>query len=1728
MTTTSNDSKHIVNFLRESNISKYTNIMSSEDVIQELLSVSTNKASQDLSEKVKSEPEILKAISDVFQSITTEPLTINEILAMLYENYGKVIVPDVDPTSKAIVDAQNKKNAEILQSLGNFITIIYAEDFNLNLNSRNKYLKYNAQETKFEEAKNGKVKFSETPFSLKKIAPITKSGKYQHGSTYGIVNEDYIKETKGQNTDVPLYNLEEMCHAKFDVLNPSDANEVNQKKDENFVNGTTNSKLISSKAKPGFAYVLMDQPDLRIGTRNSLELATFFNMLSTVELSKCQPFLNTTFVLPNFVKNSTSSYKLYKTASITQFLDGTPIGGQTTDNYRAFEAGFERNIQSKTGTTTQSAINSNISAFTMPQTINNFNEKFIGHNENVNINTDFSFRRSTSVHDITRPFMTIKSFNIDVAPTQGLMSFKTGKLSIVLHDRTRMVDIAPFVKPDLFGSFGAEIAIEYGWSHIDSNINDKGKVNNVKNYLGEFLNSSRVIEKYIITNSSFSMDNTGQINIELSIAMRGPVDIRSVTLSSDPAFSLQASVVGTKANTVIQEIGNLKSGGLLHGTGALEKITQAIGNEINTVGDDSNDAKVADLSISKKLCTATKLKNLRKAIKNAKFPHEFVKAFAEWSFYKKKGKKAGQYLIINPLTIGPINYDNYGDFIAGNPNDEKRSRLKNEDEIKEDEKNHNKSIAELRDKVKESEGQLEGYALKENAPQSLRDILKNRKEALTAALEAAPELDSLTYKKAYVSFSKNIQGVKSEVAYILDEDIEVVREKFLTIVSYLSQVNTSYVGVGRKAREAENSLLAKLIGGLDKADPFYNTEWQTQYERICKNKEVSNGVTVQGLGTDVGNTPFITFGSFLTGLIGTHLSCTGKFDEIQVISYTCNENCGLMSNLNVSSILLPRRALRKFLANLFEDGTTMTLEGVISQVINRFISTRTCISYGLSDFYERDKADAVKAKDPAKIQKKKINNQLRKIYSMLANEQTTPKDLETSELDDIKFVMPRVKFTFDTLTTKKSGYDTTISRISIFDQNDNPFGSINTIMKGIYDRGIITVSAQLNKLRRNYESGLLNEEAKANQASEKAAAAKQKKEKSKSTNPAKKPAKESRAKLSRNDRLSLRKKQKIAKEKFYKKSWSYIQSLINTGQLVDLGNGIYEIRDTFKLDTLKNSFKNIMPSLTYGSQNSAIIEASVSTVNESKLNTVYLTRSDRAADSKNLIAAKVAFAKDMPLRVLPSQATITIFGCPFVNFAQYIFLDFETGTTIDNSYAITGIKHDLTPGKFTTQLTLSYGDVYGKYENAAKTIARTINDILKPEQITGADNSKTITILSFDKVKIPKGKIDNRVYKDGIYKVIKLSSTLLDPKNGNIIFGKNLKFKINVTPWSLNKVSITKEPTTNKKGKDDVMQFVIDAYYNSNRDDPNNAIRRDVEVKIDLLKSDMFKKFFNKDLDKVQKANTNNTEILSFAEYIYAINYNTTYNTQKAILNAKNKKPIDTSKIKIAGHEIFESISVDFIKNETIKKSKKKSKKNKKVTANQDQTILKFIKEIISNNLTLKLEFKFKPESVSEPISPKDIVPKVVLDWDTSNFSDLMKTYKKYGDINEIKSIATLSTKYKDYIHEMLITKKYRGKEGKNFKINRIAGIKESVGDFNTGKKTPQQLKIYLKEGSLESTRLGIEFEMISGIKSLKQYKKNTTPIFEATLEYEKVVIRWDSILNNIFNVSGNTSITTE
>jgi hypothetical protein len=1649
----------IINFLRESKVNKFANVMSNEDLIKELLSKSTDPDNIEIAKNKTS----IQAIADVFQSITTDAMTINELMTLVYNKY--------DDTT--------------LLQLASFITIIHGAGDNF------------MGEGEVNQTVAGKTsavnrKWSSSHFSLPKKVPTLIRGRYDHGDTYGLLGANHISRLKAHPNKLKdeVYTIEEICHAKAEeIKNNENASSIPSQ--HNLVNATggdsSSPRIAASKTKPSLAYILMDTPELRIGTRNNLELATFFNLLSTVELSKCQPYLNAVFILPSLIKTKSSS-KVHKTASITQFFDGTPSSAETiTDNYRSLEANFkvDRSTGKREKTKQIDAVETNMSAFTMPQTINNFNEIFVGHNENVKLNTDMNFTRATSVHDITRPFLTIKSFNIDVAPTQGLMSFKTGKLSLILHDRTRMVDIAPFVKPDLFGSFGAEIAIEYGWSHIDSNLRSDN-IKNIKNYLGEFLENSRVTEKYIITNSSFNMDNTGQINIDLSIAMRGPVDIRSVKLHNDPIKRMQNSSIGTSGNAFSQAVRFINQKQTFMGTewidtekkinytnddgtqaskslsytvrpvNIIESINSIVSKQISGVDQTAKGLKASDTVIVKQL--SKNYNTAKRLINKINFPKDIVAIFKILDPRKKKSNKKNAPYVYLSGGIEPIIQLRYG----------------------------NKAI--------------DNYLTAKN--------LQSKTPGINVTLFG----DGLAV------------GLK-------EQDIDIIKENLKKLGEYLNKVDKEVLAPKRKALAREKKLIGKLMGGLDEIDPFYNTHWLKEYYRIIKEDKLTNiGVKIQGIGTPKGPTSYVSFGSFITGLIGTHLSCTGKFDEIQVVSYTCNENCGLMSSLNVSSILLNKLELRQFLASLFDDNTTFTLEGVISQVINRFISTRTNICYGLSDLYNRDpNTGNVKAKFNSKMQKKKIDDRLRRIYYLSANPNVSPDTLSSNiSLDDVRFVMPKVKFTFDTLTSRKSGYDVTISRISIFDQNDNPFGSVNTIMKDVYDKGIITVAAQLNKTRQEYKSKATvtttkrvrdkkvpfmddpTDEGRGERVL-KYGASLWEPDESEFKPGEKKPTK---APTKWTYKTVKTKKLKISKEKFYKKSWSHIQKLIDDGKLIEISPGIYEINDQFKLDTLKNSFKNIMPSLTYGTQNSAIIEASVSTVNEAKLNTVYLTRSERAGDEKNKIAAKVSFSKDLPLRVLPSQATVTLFGCPFVNFAQYIFLDFETGTTVDNSYAITGIKHDLTPGKFTTQLTLSYGDVYGKYENAAKTIARTVNDIVKPVVIESAENDSNSIVINAWGRKPEKIEIGSRFI--GIaHKSFEIKIPNVKAKNDESqqkLF--TLNYNIKVIPTFTQAVwFVNKEKTNNSLAKD--IFIAINSKIGDAESTIPNALNKKIEVNIDLLKN-----------------SKKHHDILKFK-----------VNDPNNIKGSKNK--ISISGVLKKGLENDDSGSiirnVDPVKNIKINNvTLFKDIKNKHIDTFVKST-KNFLDEAIKHpsKLTLKFNLEFGYEGIGKDYGPTSNIegwngglkPKIVLDWDYSNPVKNFEFFKKHFYSKEIEKLI-LSEEYINLVKGFVYKKDKTKFKQYISKFNNVTHDNYKYGSFYNNnnkkksthqKKNNKQLFQYVKNNKIELTMAGIEFEIISGIEKLQQDKGNS---ISASFVFTKIIISYRVLFNNICDIKKTIKIT--
>lgn len=148
-------------------------------------------------------------------------------------------------------------------------------------------------------------------------------------------------------------------------------------------------------------------------------------------------------------------------------------------------------------------------------------------------------------------------------------------------------------------------------------------------------------------------------------------------------------------------------------------------------------------------------------------------------------------------------------------------------------------------------------------------------------------------------------------------------------------------------------------------------------------------------------------------------------------------------------------------------------------------------------------------------------------------------------------------------------------------------------------------------------------------------------------------------------------------------------------------------------EDLKTFISQVTPVLNYGSNASGIIAATVASMQNSDLATVNM---QRAMGQPYNSDPSTAGTSAIPLRVQPSQLDLTLFGCPLLNLAQQFFVDFSTGTTIDDLYTLTHLSHVVAPGKFESTAKLTPMNAYGAYENVASKVAKmkdTLDDLLK-------------------------------------------------------------------------------------------------------------------------------------------------------------------------------------------------------------------------------------------------------------------------------------------------------------------------------------------------------------------------------------------------------------------------------
>lgn len=252
--------------------------------------------------------------------------------------------------------------------------------------------------------------------------------------------------------------------------------------------------------------VLSKTPKVSLNVRNVNKTALFLNTIPSLEFSKCVPYVDLNF---QFGKDAIYNKKSNIPNNI-RFLNGNQ-DLKKADMLMLGSTEHEDNLSKITVSETDMSI------FTLPQSCNTN----LVYNESSTNNIT-----NAQILDQNRPFLSLSGITINVAPTLIYATqYKTAKVELILHDKSRLHEISELLRPNLYGN--TKIILKYGWNHPDD-INE--------NPYSELINTMKLNEIYNIQDSSYSLESTGQVKITLSLSMRGESEMWISKISENPEY----------------------------------------------------------------------------------------------------------------------------------------------------------------------------------------------------------------------------------------------------------------------------------------------------------------------------------------------------------------------------------------------------------------------------------------------------------------------------------------------------------------------------------------------------------------------------------------------------------------------------------------------------------------------------------------------------------------------------------------------------------------------------------------------------------------------------------------------------------------------------------------------------------------------------------------------------------------------------------------------------------------------------------------------------------------------------------------------------------------------------------------------------------------------------------------------------------------------------------------
>jgi len=380
-----------------------------------------------------------------------------------------------------------------------------------------------------------------------------------------------------------------------------------------------------------------------------------------------------------------------------------------------------------------------------------------------------------------------------------------------------------------------------------------------------------------------------------------------------------------------------------------------------------------------------------------------------------------------------------------------------------------------------------------------------------------------------------------------------------------------------------------------------------------------------------------------------------KIDEVQINFYQFNESCGPLSYANIAEFPIDFRFFYLQFQDFIEQrgGESMTVQDFMQFVITTQVMDNRALGYGMKDFYQPLSRDNISDLQQVKDFDTKIAAWIAEYKSlkqpnivMYAETIQMTDSNVTKNLDLLQKISSTVGSYYNEPNFNTEGNIKKMLRIHIYDKSFDPYAIVaQTIIKN--DAGGFTVISDA-ELKKTFED-----------IGNPAAAA--------ASNPA------------------------------------IVERIFNEfAKLAQQGKArIIPGSTSVNRDVLRNFVGELVPTITYGTNGSMITNATLASKTDGLLGTINLLGGSQKSSAKLSDNGLAHEANNLPMRIVPAQLTMTSLGCPIAEPYQSFYIDFGTGTTLDNIYASTQVAHTFSPGKFETSWTFAYADGYGKFFSAS-------------------------------------------------------------------------------------------------------------------------------------------------------------------------------------------------------------------------------------------------------------------------------------------------------------------------------------------------------------------------------------------------------------------------------------------